>query len=252
LKPSVEDLPTHKHAFHQFITWFGADPKDISKFNAEEFTCLGVEQERHMVTAPTIQNLPPGTPHCPAAWLKVKKPIYHFDMYFAPKYKKTDVTVLDLPKKQTIGHKYDRHLMKAPIGPAKHGPPLNTLHFSATKCGKDAGWFVVPVLEPRVMEEKPHKHDFHQFFCYLGSNPENLKEFDAEIEVYLGKEGEKHTITTPTVLHIPPGLMHCPMIYKKVNKPVLHLDIFFASEYKRKAASRSILSILCGCAIYCC
>jgi hypothetical protein len=238
LKPSAEDLPTHKHAFHQFITWFGADPKNISEFDAEEFTCLGAEQERHIVNTPTIQNLPSGTPHCPGGWLKVEKPVYHLDIFFAPEYKKTDITVLDVPRKQTTGNKYDKHLIKAPIGPAKNGPPIQTLHFSAAEYGVDAGWFVVPVLQPRVMEDKPHKHDFHQFFCYLGSNPRNLEEFDAEIEVYLGEEGEKHTITTPTVLHITPGLVHCPMIYKKVKKPVLHLDIFFASEYERISVSR--------------
>jgi hypothetical protein len=86
--------------------------------------------------------------------------------------------------------------------------------------------------------DTPHKHDFHQFFCFLGSDPLDIRKFDAEIEVYLGEEGEKHTITTPTVLHIPPGLMHCPMEYKKVGQPVMHLDIYFAPKYERIAASR--------------
>jgi hypothetical protein len=134
--------------------------------------------------------------------------------------------------------KYGKHLIKAPIGPAKNGPPVQTLHFTAGEYGVDAGWIMVPVLEPRIMEDKPHKHDFHQFFCYLGSNPANLGEFDAEIEVYLGDEGEKHVITTPTILHITPGLTHCPMIYKRVEKPVMHLDIFFAPDYERILASR--------------
>jgi hypothetical protein len=236
--PSAEELPTHSHDFHQFITWFGSDPKNIGDFRAEMFTCLGAEQERHIVNTPTVQNLPPGTPHCPGGLLRVDKPYYHFDVFLAPEWAKNDVTILDVPNRQTEGTKYSKHLIKAPIGPAKSGPPVQTLHFSAAEYGVDAGWIVVPVLEPRIMEEKPHKHDFHQFFCYLGSNPKNIAEFDAEIEVYLGEEGEKHVITTPTVLHVPPALIHCPMEYKKVGKPVMHLDIYFASEYQRIAASR--------------
>jgi hypothetical protein len=238
LKPSAEDLPTHSHDFHQIITWFGANPRDISEFDAEEFTCLGAEQERHIVNTPTIQNLPPGTPHCPGGWLRVDKPVYHLDIFFAPEYRKKDVTVLDLPKKQTTGHKYDKHLIKAPIGPAKEGPPIKTLYFSAADYGVNATWIIVPILAPRTIEDKPHKHNFHQFFSFIGSNPRNLAEFDAEIEIYLGEEGEKHIITEPTVLHVTPGLMHNPMIYKKVGKPVIHLDIFFAPEYERIPASR--------------
>jgi hypothetical protein len=238
LKPTAEELPTHSHKFHQFINWFGADPADISEFEAEGFICLGEEQERHIVNIPTIQNLPPGTPHCPGGWLKLEKPIYHFDVFFAGEWKKEDVTVLDIPTRQTEGTKYSKHLIPAPIDIARNGPPINDLHFEAKEYGIDAGWFVLPVMEPRMMEEKPHKHDFPQFFCYLGSNPKNLADFDAEIEVYLGEEGEKHVITSPTILYISPGLVHCPMIYKKVNKPVLHLDIYFSPKYARISAPR--------------
>jgi hypothetical protein len=32
--------------------------------------------------------------------------------------------------------------------------------------------------------------------------------------------------------------MHCPMEYKRVGKPVIHLDVFFAPRYERIPASR--------------
>ena len=86
--------------------------------------------------------------------------------------------------------------------------------------------------------DEPHKHDFHQFFCFLGSDPSDLRKFDAEIEMTLGEEGEKLLITSPSILHIPPGLMHCPMEYKRVGMPVLHLDMYFAPSYERTPVSR--------------
>jgi hypothetical protein len=151
---------------------------------------------------------------------------------------KNDTVIPDVPGKKMPGKKYSKNFVPANIAPAHFGPPVPTFHFSTADYGIDAGWVVVPVLESRTFMEEPHKHDFHQFFFFLGSNPEDISKFDAEIEVYLGEEGEKHVISTPTVLHIPPGLMHCPMIYKRVDKPVIHLDVFFASRYKRIPASR--------------
>ncbi len=233
-----EALPTHKHSFHQFITWLGANPRNIGEFDAEMWTCLGEEQEKHIIKSPTVQNLPPGTPHAPGGLTRVDKPMMSLEVQFTAKWGKEDVTVLDVPNRQTEGTKYSKHLIPAPIGPAREGPPVQTLAFSATEYGVDAGWILVPVLEPRMMQEASHKHDFHQFFCFLGGDPKNIGDFDAEIEVYLGEEGEKHVITSPTVLHIPPGLVHCPMEYKRVDKPVIHFDIYFGPEYKRIPVSR--------------
>ena len=130
--------------------------------------------------------------------------------------------------------KYGKHLIKAPIQTAKAGPPIPTMYFPPELNGIGVGMILVPVLKPRLFEDPPHKHDFHQFLCFLGSDPNNIGELGAEIEVTLGEEEEKHLVTTPTILHITPGLVHCPIEYKKVDQPVMHLDIFFAPEYERR------------------
>jgi len=232
-----QGLPSHSHDFQQFISWFGSDPKNIGQYDAEAYLCLGAEQERHDINTPVIQNLSPGTPHCPGGWIKLYKPVYHLDVFFAPTWVKKDTTIA-ADAKQTSGKKYSHHFIPAPIEPARYGPPIPTLNFSAAPYGIDAGWFVVPVLEPRVMQEKPHKHDFPQFFSFIGSDPYDLRKFDAEIEVYLGEEGEKHVITEPTVLYIAPGMVHCPLIYKRVGQPVMHLDMYFAHEYRKIFAAK--------------
>ena len=77
------------------------------------------------------------------------------------------------------------------------------------------------ILEPYVVDPVPHYHDFDEYLCWLGSNAANIFDFDAEIEVYVGEEGEKHTIDKCTVLYVPAGLVHCPIIYKRIGKPVL-------------------------------
>jgi hypothetical protein len=158
------------------------------------------------------------------------------DIYFAPEFVDSaeliDSKASDnLERTETSRLQYDRHLIKAPVQPAHQGPPISTMRFFFSEFGINSTCILVPVLQPRLMEEQPHKHDFHQFLCFLGSNPLDIGEFDAEIEVWLGEEGEKHTITSPTILHYPPGLVHNPLNYKKVGRPVFHLDIFCANEY---------------------
>jgi hypothetical protein len=60
-----------------------------------------------------------------------------------------------------------------------------------------------------------------------------MGDLGGEIELSLGKEQEKHVITTPTMLINTPGLTHCSLNYKRVDRLIFHLDIYFAPEYVR-------------------
>jgi len=71
----------------------------------------------------------------------------------------------------------------------------------------------------------------------MGGNPLDVEDFGVEAEILLGEEGEKHEIDAPTVVHIPKGLMHGPLKFKRVDKPIVFLDIFLAPKYIRKSKS---------------
>jgi hypothetical protein len=68
-----------------------------------------------------------------------------------------------------------------------------------------------------------HAHKFPEMLCFIGGNPEDINDFGAEIEFTLG--GEKHKITSPAVVSIPSGVKHCPIIFTKVTKPLVFLEI---------------------------
>ena len=89
------------------------------------------------------------------------------------------------------------------------------------------------ITQPFTMIQKSHVHDRAQFLMFAGGNPLSVKEFGAEIELFLGEEGEKHVITTPAVVYIPAGLWHGPLVYTRVDKPIEFLDIYLAPEYIR-------------------
>lgn len=82
------------------------------------------------------------------------------------------------------------------------------------------GWqlFTKPVL----LEKEPHTHDAHEYLIFLGHDTADFfSSFDAQIDLFLGEEMEKYLIDKPTVVYIPPKLVHCPLNFRIINKPVL-------------------------------
>ena len=76
----------------------------------------------------------------------------------------------------------------------------------------------------------PHTHEGQEILCFVGGNPEDISDFDAEIEIVLGEEGEVHTITSPSVVSIPAGLIHSPLRFKRVTKPVFFIEVTLVPE----------------------
>jgi len=42
-------------------------------------------------------------------------------------------------------------------------------------------------LDPRVINEKNHQHTFDQYLCFFSTNANDVKDFEADIEIYLGE-----------------------------------------------------------------
>jgi hypothetical protein len=137
------------------------------------------------------------------------------------------------------GKKYGKYILPVETKVSREGEPPVFI-FSATPHGINASWAMITATQVydeatiKRLYENPHKHDFHQFISYFGTNPLNLGEFDAEISICMGEEREEHIINKPCVIHFPPGMVHgygkTPHV---LHKPVYHLDINFAPEYIR-------------------
>ncbi len=76
----------------------------------------------------------------------------------------------------------------------------------------------------------PHAHKFPEMLCFIGGNPEDITDLGAEIEFTLG--GEKHLIKTPAVVSIPARVKHCPIVFTKVTKPLVFLEISLTRVWK--------------------
>ena len=89
------------------------------------------------------------------------------------------------------------------------------------------------ITHPHVMITRPHKHGFPQYLHFFSANTQDAQDFDAEIEVCLGKEQEKHIIKKPSVVYVPAGQLHGPISFSKINKPILFIDIAVTGKYSR-------------------
>jgi hypothetical protein len=93
------------------------------------------------------------------------------------------------------------------------------------------------ITKPFVHASTPHKHDFPQYLFFLGGDLLHLTELNAEIEINLSLDGvnlDKYILTKATSIYIPAGLYHNPLIYHKVDKPFIFIDLYFSDKYERK------------------
>jgi len=73
------------------------------------------------------------------------------------------------------------------------------------------------IKEPRSVAE-PHKHDYDEVLAMFGTDFDDPYELNGEVEFWLGDE--KHILTKTCIIFIPRGLMHCPLIYRRIDKPI--------------------------------
>jgi hypothetical protein len=235
-KPYMFHETTHKHIFTEFFFFFGSNPMDLNKFDADVEFSFGAEREKHVISSPTIVTAAPGVYHCPLNYARVGKPFYCVEAFMTSEYSGIDLgqdsTEIRIPEPN-----YDRYFTKDVVRENKWGGEAIDLEESVQEAIIPAGarmeLIVSVVRKPYMFHETTHKHDFTEFFFFFGSNPMDLNEFDADIEFSFGTEREKHVISSPTIVTVPPGVYHCPLNYARVGKPFYCLEAFLTSEYSR-------------------
>jgi hypothetical protein len=85
----------------------------------------------------------------------------------------------------------------------------------------------------QALEDKPHVHENgSEIIGFFGNNPDDPYDLGGEIEIWL--EDEMHIITKTAMLFIPPGMKHCPLVLRRVDRPIFHFTIVPSGEYIKK------------------
>jgi uncharacterized RmlC-like cupin family protein len=82
---------------------------------------------------------------------------------------------------------------------------------------------------------RPHKHDYNQVMFWLGADTGDMGDLGAEVELYLGEEGEKHMVTSTTAVAVPAGIPHFPANITRMDKRFIFMTVSCAPECREIA-----------------
>ena len=84
-------------------------------------------------------------------------------------------------------------------------------------------------LRPNPNGPAPHAHDVDEIIGFFGNNPDNPWDLGAEIEFWI--ENQQFIINRSALIYVPAGVKHCPLIIRKVDRPVIHFSVVTSSQY---------------------
>jgi hypothetical protein len=77
------------------------------------------------------------------------------------------------------------------------------------------------VLRAGMFMEPPHYHNNDEYLMFISSNPHDMKNLGAIVQIGFGKEWEKVEFSTSALVYFPKNLQHCPIHVKKMDRPFL-------------------------------
>jgi hypothetical protein len=80
-----------------------------------------------------------------------------------------------------------------------------------------------------TLEDSTHVHDTDEIIGFFGSDPQHPYDLGGEIEIWL--EDEKHIINKTAMLFVPAGMKHCPLIIRRVDRPIFHFTTVTGGRY---------------------
>jgi hypothetical protein len=241
----------HTHDFDEVFAWVPCTD-DLTKFDSEVELYLGEEQEKHAINKATVAHIPAGLVHAPILYKRVGTPFFFANCVLASKYtqvrtdEKGERMVTETPPESELQKmaemrgadqgeykgmaktKYHHLIVTEPLYDSIYPPHKKMLWYTLEDKVNFSLTFTH--VETPYQMETPHAHDFDEIFAFVPCT-NDLTKFDAEVELYLGEEGEKHVINKTTVVYIPAGLVHAPILYKKVGTPLFFVNYIFASKY---------------------
>ena len=87
-----------------------------------------------------------------------------------------------------------------------------------------ASWLMKPFEQTGL-----YKHNSDKLMIFIGSDPSDHENLNAEIELWI--ENDKLTLTETCIIFVPKGTAHGRMTAKNITKPVIHYSCLMNSSY---------------------
>jgi hypothetical protein len=257
----------HVHPYPECHLFVGLDPANINYLGAEIGCQLGEENEPYTFAEPTVVIVPAGLPHGPTVtrdifspkgfasymvalgaepettWLKKNttnvssiaryahfvKPLRPFQLTEGGKIKASRFKPEQLA--QRIEENKSNKMMLGP-GNADFLTWLFGSDLGGLGVNMDWGFFSKPGLWHRGVGA--HLHSVDEVLVYVGTDSSNFDYLGAEIEIDLGQEHERYVIDKPSVVVLPAGVAHGPIVTRWVDRPYAFFSINLAGQLVMK------------------
>ena len=211
----------HVHPYGETLLFSGLDYDNWTDFPGEIELTMGTEGEKYTIDSPTVVALPAGVAHCPLDSKKVDKPFGFLAVSLSGAHKTDEVPAGGKPATEK---KYAGLVQKLDI---------RDIHRKSGGNADYIGWWSGKDLEDFKLnftwafhtgtgawhEKDPHVHPNDEALLFVGLDPDNPDYLGAEMEIQMGEEREVHVFDTPAVVVAPRGLVHCPLITRRVDRP---------------------------------
>ena len=92
----------------------------------------------------------------------------------------------------------------------------------------EAVWLWKGAADPSTLFPQ-HVHDHDEVLAFFGTGSEDAYDLGGEIELWL--EDEKYLLTRSCLVFVPKGMKHCPIAFKRIDRPIFHFLIVTGGEY---------------------
>jgi hypothetical protein len=82
-----------------------------------------------------------------------------------------------------------------------------------------------------TLEDRPHVHDTDEIIGFFGSDAADSHDLGGEVEIWL--EDEKHVIDRSAMIFVPAGMVHCPLVINRVDRPIFHFTTVTGGKYDK-------------------
>jgi len=239
----VEAAPAHTHDCDEIIGLIGTkrnNPRDLG--GEVEFW---YDDEPHILTRSSLLFIPKGLKHCPLIFRKIDTPIFEFVAATGPVYQKLNVehTKKNIEGARTTSEgKYGKYIVTEdfmpPIPPddvqkneerRKSGNYLiHDLMFGIQDSIVKGSFFTGCDWQWELKGNQPvettpaHTHDCEEVIAFIGTKRNNPRDLGGEIEFWY--DDEPHIITQSSLLFIPKGVKHSPIIIRKIDTPIFQFE----------------------------
>jgi hypothetical protein len=94
-------------------------------------------------------------------------------------------------------------------------------------------------IYPETAEPSAHAHDYDETIAFFGTDFKYPNDLCGEIEFWM--EDEKFLLTRSCLIFVPKGMYHCPLVIRRVDKPIFHFATGPGPVYMQETKKHSVL-----------